>query len=249
MSKFYSLPKIEKATGGMIQKFSNVTHEVVRQLRALNHAVEHMDVFFVHGIHEKLDVETSRQWELFRTSDNPSTMEMLAFLDRHAKALFGANPNGNKEQKSSKENRKRVFDNHNKENLSYNNKRFKSNNFNQIKKEHEQRSDDFTCKICNDKHQVHKCSTFLKMDLAQRNKAVYEHALCKNCLKPNHMEKDCSSGACLRCNVKHNSLLCKENPKNGIVTNVQIQNKLRVKKEIKKQSSKFPGKSNQGNLN
>lgn len=88
LDKFHALPKLDRPTGGMIQKFSNTTHEVVRQLRALGYPVEHFDLFFVHGIHERLDGETSKQWELKRTSETPKLMDLLDFLDHQAKAMF-----------------------------------------------------------------------------------------------------------------------------------------------------------------
>lgn len=64
--KFNNLPTLERASGFMLQKFSNVTHEVLRQLRAMNHPVEHYDLIFVHALHDKLDPETRKAWELYR---------------------------------------------------------------------------------------------------------------------------------------------------------------------------------------
>lgn len=244
LNKFYNLPKIERATGGIIQKFSNVTHEVVRQLRALNYAVEHMDLIFVHGIHDKLDPDTSKQWELSRSCDNLSTTELLAFLDKQAKALFGTSLNN--EQRALKENKKRASDNfHNKENTN-NVQKFKPNNyFKEKKSEPEPSHNNFMCKICNkEKHPVYKCPSFLKMTLNERKQAAKEHVLCRNCLKSSHFYKDCNSGACLRCNIKHNSLLCPDNPKNHTVTNVNIQTKPRANKENKNQSKMVKKNSN-----
>lgn len=51
MRKFHGLPKLDHANGAILQKFSNVTHEVLRQLRALEYPVDHYDLFMVHGIH------------------------------------------------------------------------------------------------------------------------------------------------------------------------------------------------------
>lgn len=77
------------------------------------------------------------------------------------------------------------------------------------------------CQICSENHPVHKCPKFLKMNISYRKKSIREHELCMNFLKPHHVSKDCYSGACSRCNSKHNSLLCFENPANRIVATMQ----------------------------
>lgn len=79
--KFFNLPKLEKATGGMIQKFSNTLNEVIRQLRALKYPVEYFDLIFVHSLHDRLDSETSKAWELSLQSETPSIDDMLSFLE------------------------------------------------------------------------------------------------------------------------------------------------------------------------
>lgn len=86
LQKFFALPKLERASGFGLQKLCNTTHEVVRQLRTMQYPVEHYSLFIVFGLHERFDAETSKAWELERLSDNPTTAEILAFLDRQAKA-------------------------------------------------------------------------------------------------------------------------------------------------------------------
>lgn len=85
--KFRNMPKLNYANGAMIQKLSNITHETLRQLKALNHPIEHYDSFVVLSIHEKSDSETGTAWELCRASEYPTVQELLSFLDRQAKAL------------------------------------------------------------------------------------------------------------------------------------------------------------------
>lgn len=88
--KFNSLQKLERPLGPVLQKFSSVTHEVICQLRALEYPVQHYDLMCVHGLHDRLDPETSKAWELERAVETPSLEQMLNFLDRQAKALCGA---------------------------------------------------------------------------------------------------------------------------------------------------------------
>lgn len=63
---------------------------VIRSLWAMNYNVDHLDVFLVHGIHNRLDPGTSKEWELHRASETLRIYELLDSFDRQAKALWGA---------------------------------------------------------------------------------------------------------------------------------------------------------------
>lgn len=231
LRKFHSLPKIDRANSAIIQKFSNVTHEMLRQLRALDYPVEHYDLFVVHSVHEKLDAETAKAWELFRSSEKPTAQELLKFLDREAKALSNVHPY---EQNKAKEFRKRKMGT---QETALNPKRTRLESKNGQTKG-EQRTV-WNCKVCNERHLLHKCPTFLKMNLSNRRKCIKDHELCMNCFKPFHISRDCYGGACVRCNIKHNSLLCPENPVNRLVATMQSskaqenQDKKGIRKEQK----------------
>lgn len=230
--KFNNLPKLDYANGAMIQKFSNTTHEVLRQLKALDYPVEHYDLFIVHSIHERLDIETSKAWEFYRASETPTVQDLLYFLDRQAKAL--SNVHHLEQKKSFKRKRHDEKENHAEP------KRPKFDKFKEQHGETERKSPSNMCPVCNEKHPVHKCPKFLKMNLSNRKKSIREHDLCMNCLKPHHVSKDCYSGACARCNLKHNSLLCFENPNNRIVAAMQRTEKQKKKKPKEERKSSEP---------
>lgn len=78
----------------------------MRQLKGLRYPVEYYDLIFVHAIHNKLDPETSKAWELCRYSEQPSIHEMLKFLDTQAKAMMGVQF---AETRSGHETKKRGF--------------------------------------------------------------------------------------------------------------------------------------------
>lgn len=88
---------------------------------------------------------------------------------------------------------------------------------------------------------------FKEISLPERKKVTRENELCHNCLKPFHVSKDCFGKECVRCNKKHNSLLCPENPQNKLVSSIQLKsNNRKGKKNLKtelKQSQ--PEKSNE----
>lgn len=212
--KFEGLAKLDKPTGGMLQKMSNVTHEVVRQLRALGVSVDHYDPYFVNGIRRKLDSETCKQWELLRNSlpnaQKPKLSDVLSFVENQARAIFAVNGI------ASKDNRKRSTS----DKEQNNGKKFKPNDSVHTKIEQKSEYKPPQCVMCSENHHLYKCSAFLKLKLAERKKIVNEKKLCRNCLNASHFEKDCKKDACFRCKVKHNSLLCNENPKNqGLLVN------------------------------
>lgn len=224
LSKFEHLPKLDKPSGFLLQKMSNVTHEVLRQLRALKYPVEHYDLIFVHALHNKLDDDTKKAWELHRKSETPPVSEMLEFIEWQAKALAFTHSS---EKKEHKDNKKRPPSTFNKS--EHQEKRAKSNftkptNSN---KSAEQRA----CVLCKENHGLYRCEKFLKMNLQTRRKTVKDHELCHNCLRPSHYSKDCMASACNRCNVKHNSRLCPENPLNRSVNVVQTLTKSKFKKD------------------
>lgn len=206
MHKLFALQKLEKASGVGLQKLSNIGNEVFRQMRALQFPVDAVDFMFIYILHDRLDIETSTKWNLERSDERPSLVNFLAFLDRQARALLGAQHN---EKKSSsdigKDNRKRTSI---AEGAKFTPKRSKFD----ANKPTEQSK----CISCGEAHSLYKCAKFLKLTLAKRKQFVKDKNLCINCLRAGHMCKDCPSKECFRCNTKHNSLLCHENPLNKV---------------------------------
>lgn len=215
--KIRDLPKMDKASSGMLQKFSNVAHEVLRQLKGLKYPVEHFDLIFVHALHDKLDPETSKAWELKRSSETPAINELLEFLDKQAKASQGIQYH---EHKNQKDNRKRHGDD-----KHFDSKRARHESSKE-KDDSNDKKDYKTCRVCKEIHPVIRCPKFKEMNMNERKKIVREKELCFNCLKPYHNSKECFSNECHRCNVKHNMLLCPKSPANEkSVNSVQLKSK------------------------
>lgn len=217
LNKFTTLKKVDRASGPALQRLSNVTNEVIRQLRALNYPIAQWDLLFVHGLHTKLDAETSKLWEMQRTTENPTAREMLQFLDRQAKALGGSSA---PEPKNVQENKKRPWPNKNDSNA----KRFK---FGNESSSNNQPISKGKCPVCKkDSHSyAYECDVSKKKDLTGRRKEARDNKLCFNCLRTSHTSAECKRGNCKRCDKKHNSLLCPENPNNHSVNIVQAGEK------------------------
>lgn len=199
-----ALPRLEKATGNGIQKLSNIGNEVFRQLRALQYPVDNLDFIFIFIMHEKLDDETGIKWNLDRNNDFPTLPEFTLFLDRQARALATVNYDKQKSS-TSKEGQKRT--------------KVSDRAKFEAKKSKFEATETKTqgppvCILCKASHALFRCAEFAKMPLTKRKQYVKNNNLCHNCLKVGHVSKDCTLNECFRCNQKHNSLLCHEDPKN-----------------------------------
>lgn len=64
--------------------------------------------------------------------------------------------------------------------------------------------------MCKGTHNIYQCAEFLKLPVQSRIQEVQKHKLCFNCLRTNHLNKDCTSGHCKKCSKKHNTLLHRE---------------------------------------
>lgn len=95
------------------------------------------------------------------------------------------------------------------------------------------------CKICKEQQTVHRCAKFIKMDINERRKTAKEQNLCYNCLSPSHSSRNCRASNCKRCDKKHNSLLCIDNPRNKSTNTAQVK---RQQKSQVKQSDAISNK-------
>lgn len=197
---FYNLPTLQTlATASELERMSNVTHEVIRQLQSLEYPVEHWDFVFVHGLHERLDAKTAREWALSNQSNNPPISEMLKFLDREAAAL-----------QHTRNDRKEIT-------VTVNNdaKSVRSSNMSRkdIGKNTGTIAKQFRCEACPEYHKLYECPSFNSLNLNARKELLKRRRICVNCLKKGHDkdncfdEKRCSYQQC-RDDPIHNSLLC-----------------------------------------
>ncbi|CAK9833693.1 hypothetical protein ANTRET_LOCUS10340 [Anthophora retusa] len=63
------------------------------------------------------------------------------------------------------------------------------------------------CNICKEEHYTSACKKLENATTEQRRDMIKGAKLCSNCLRPNHIAKDCRSSTCRKCNAKHHTLL------------------------------------------
>lgn len=219
MRRFYRLPHLQgKPTAQELQTMSNVTHDTVRQLRALEYPVETFDIIFVLALHDRLDVQTATLWNKENTSDYPQIKDMLKFLDKEAgatvepvhwkNASLSVTVGNDSIRNKSKD---RLMDQKDRSGAATSGASGTSmeRNTGTIPKK-------FPCEACppgsGEYHQIFYCPNFLALNRNARLDFVTRRKLCPNCLKKGHNIGSCTSSRCslmqCRINPYHNSLLC-----------------------------------------
>lgn len=200
-----------RATASHLQRLSNGTHEMLRQLRSMQLPVDSWDLWVVHRLHERLDPETAKQWELQRSSDMPTAIEMLSFLDKQASAApdGGAVP---KESQPSTSRGSRPTERVKPENIRSstpygNDGKIIGKTTGKTNVKH------FPCEACSGDHMVFDCDDYLSLSYSARWAFVKARGLCANCLKRGHQVDNCFSRTCTDVNCvkndpRHNSTLC-----------------------------------------
>lgn len=71
------------------------------------------------------------------------------------------------------------------------------------------------CPMCGEEHRMIRCAPFKQLTLQEKWYYALNGGVCLNCLRWGHSSFRCiQEGACHRCGLRHNSLLCPQNPDN-----------------------------------
>ncbi|XP_018368526.1 PREDICTED: uncharacterized protein LOC108764680 [Trachymyrmex cornetzi] len=160
----------------------------LRALKALNRPIDSWDDLMVYLISSRLDPKTNRAWEItVKQGEAPTLKQLTDFLAQHCKALEASartTQSGTPGQNLGK--------GHQAKGIIAAPATISSK-----------------CTYCRKEgHPIYKCPEYLQMSVNDRFKEARTRKLCLNCLKvASHIAKNCSGGACRRCNKRHNTLL------------------------------------------
>ena len=70
-----------------------------------------------------------------------------------------------------------------------------------------------TCSLCREPHLLFRCPKFRAFSVQERMNTVNTSRLCRNCLSPSHIQRNCTSqNRCRMCNNPHHTMLHFERP-------------------------------------
>ncbi|KAJ0169222.1 hypothetical protein K1T71_015282 [Dendrolimus kikuchii] len=198
LQALFNLQNIQRENGSLMRNMVDTINENLRALATLGEPTDHWDTIIIFIMSKKLDNASSRQWEEYRNTlagnNSPSLQQFLKFLNNRADLLDTVQEQN--VQASQSNNTKGFIVTSNNITSTYKNK------LNYTKNP--------MCPMCSDNHFLFACPTFKTLSVDLRIKKVTEARVCKNCLRPGHINKNCRLSHCKYCQLKHNTLLHKE---------------------------------------
>lgn len=177
-----------------LRLFSDTLRSHISALEALKQRPSEWGPLLIHIICTKLDANSLTEWEVKSPKIEIAKVEdLMIFLDERSQILQAVESSKNLMSTTSETNNSIYKKN------SYNKPRTASTVFTT--------TTDVTCFICNLKHTIYKCPSFLALSINDRIKKVIELKLCKLCLRKHDLKKRCLSRNCFKCSKAHNTLL------------------------------------------
>lgn len=203
LTRFFALEKLGTVVfSADLQRMSDATNELMRQLRGMDYPVDDWNLIIVHALQERLNDHYADKWDTARAdNDEPTVEDMTKFLDRHASKV------------ASKTLARASLQ------VSVPNEYARRPSVQSVVQRppaastsgHQQR---YPCGSCGSfQHLIYVCPEFKPLSLAERKKVVKNMGMCPNCLKRGHAKQDCyDSNVCrlkeCASDNKHNSMLC-----------------------------------------
>lgn len=171
----------------MLKRFHDHTKECLLAVRNLGVDIRSWDSIVLQILLPKLDVETRRLYELSlkQPRELQSLDDFYTFIELRFQSLEAA---GNKTQQG---------------NLVRNSNRFTNKPSALMSRE----SYSSACSKCKGSHKLYKCDTFNRLSATERLNHVKRFKLCTNCLSAGHGVAACQSRNCMKCPVKHHTIL------------------------------------------
>lgn len=191
LSELFNLKDIKTESAAQLRELSDTVTKHLRSLDALQQPTDQWDRIIIYLVTSKLDRQTARDWESYKiVGELPSLEELKTFLSFRADMLDNLN-------------------------------RFRVDTFKPQKPKvvKSYTSSNCSCYLCKGAHAIYNCDQFLALPIKERLDKVNSLKLCSNCLRNNHLSKDCNTRfqGCRKCKQKHNTLLHIDKPDQSTV--------------------------------
>lgn len=213
LKALFNIEPIRKDSHHALQ---SLLDDVLKLMQCLkNYEQPTLDSLLIYIISAKFSSTTRHEWECLKPKgDFPTYVELIQFLEGRCSLLGSLEANKLNQG---------LFNNNNRAAVSHN----------QAKSYVNTSGFCHFCKVSD--HTMYNCKSFSKLSVDKRIEEVKRLRLCLNCLRKNHLVKDCVAQRCKKCGKKHNTILHLESRVND---NSLIQN------EPKQKQVDLPGPSN-----
>lgn len=212
VKSMFTIQALTKESPVLLRKLIDNILKNLRALKLLGEPTEHWDTLIIYIVVSKLDPITERDWEEHRinlnTGNNSKSIikleDLLQFLRNKAEILETLIVSHSKINATSGFENKKQTNNISTSKVHCNVVTNKSNNKSQSKSTKFYKN----CLMCNEKHPLYSCQSFLDLSAEDRLKIIKDKNLCINCMRSGHSVGTCVFGPCRKCDKKHNSLIC-----------------------------------------
>lgn len=195
-STLFNVPKMSCESASELRRIIDAFSSQISAMKQLGYALgEHDDfanMIVVQFALVRLDDKTLREWKKFHTADSATWKELCEFLTAQWRSLDDGAIKNFESSSDVKVVPKSV------KTLVVSSSVETNNN----------RSSNVKCPNCLQSHFLWTCSSFIAMNIDDRQKCVRDKGLCLNCFSPSHQVRQCgSSYKCKTCNLPHHTLL------------------------------------------
>lgn len=163
----------------------------VKVLTQLGEKTEFWDLILIRMLSSRLDPTTRRDWEEHSATQNQITFkDLTSFIQRRVSVLQTIQGKAVDTPASTiqpKKTTSRPVASHGASQINFSRK----------------------CALCSNHHPLYMCPVFSKLETGEKEKETRRLQLCRNCLRPGHQVRDCSSStSCRKCRGRHHTQLC-----------------------------------------
>ncbi|XP_055633833.1 uncharacterized protein LOC129774162 [Toxorhynchites rutilus septentrionalis] len=194
LQALFDVPHVRKETAATLHSLVDDFERHTKILHQLGEPTDSWSTILEHLLCTRLHDDSLKAWEDYAsTVEDPNYSCLIGFLQRRIRVLESISVNHH--PTSSITNTQQQ-----------NHKRF--NNHQRVSSYPFTASSNGKCPACGQQHPLLKCQKFHRLTVIERLKVVNTKRLCNNCLRADHIARDCSSNYnCKHCNRRHHSLL------------------------------------------
>lgn len=211
VKKLWSMPIMTRPSYDGIRSLIDNAQNTLRQLAAIGAPTQHWDLIVITLLQERLDVNTSLEWERQRPNEDPTLAHMYEFLERQANIMLTSS-HADRHDRNFVRPARRVYN----DDIQMNPKREIHHGHDEKRRRSEVARPQVPakyynrCPNCQGNHPLHSCRQWQSLVFKERDNFVKSRKLCESCFKWGHTAEECFDQPCRLCPgaKKHSTWLC-----------------------------------------